>query len=125
MNRIRQLRNELNWKQSYLAGKLHVKEAAISKYENEKVPLNAETIVKLCEIFNCSSDYLLGLSNIRSCNMCPFSANQGSKIIYNALSGTNLLSPDGFISAECEKFLTELLELNGKILSRLYETALK
>jgi len=57
--------------------------------------------------------------------MCPFSANQGSKIIYNALSGTNLLSPDGFILEECEKFLTELLELNGKILSRLYKTALK
>jgi transcriptional regulator with XRE-family HTH domain len=65
MNRIRQLRDEFDWKQNDLASKLNVKEAAVSKYENEKVPLTADTISLLCDIFDCSADYLLGLSNIR------------------------------------------------------------
>lgn len=62
MNRIRQLREERNWKQDELGKLLNVKRAAISKYETGKIPLTDETIHRLTEIFDVTSDYLLGIS---------------------------------------------------------------
>lgn len=60
MNRIKSLREEQGMTQSELGKLLNVKDAAISKYESEKVPLTAETILKLSEIFSVSTDYILG-----------------------------------------------------------------
>lgn len=60
MNRIRELREKKKMKQSDLGRLLNVKDAAISKYETGKVPLTADTIIKLSEIFHVSTDYLLG-----------------------------------------------------------------
>jgi transcriptional regulator with XRE-family HTH domain len=65
MNRIRQLREEKRWTQKDLADKLCLRDAAISKYETERVPLTDETIKKLCVIFDVSSDYLLGLTYLK------------------------------------------------------------
>ena len=59
MNRIRELREQFGWKQDELAKKLGVGRAAVSKYETEKIPLTAETIQKLCSIFDVSPGYLL------------------------------------------------------------------
>lgn len=60
MNRIKSLREEKGMTQLELGKLLGVKDAAISKYESEKVPLTAETILKLSEIFSVSTDYILG-----------------------------------------------------------------
>lgn len=60
MNRIKSLREEHGMTQSELGKLLSVKDAAISKYESEKVPLTTETILRLSEIFSVSTDYLLG-----------------------------------------------------------------
>ena len=60
MNRIKQLREERNMTQPELGRVLNVQGAAISKYENEKIPLTTETIKKLAEFFGVSTDYLLG-----------------------------------------------------------------
>ncbi len=62
MNRIKALRTEAGMTQSELGKLLSVKDAAISKYENEKIPLTAETLIKLKEIFGVSVDYILGAS---------------------------------------------------------------
>ena len=60
MNKIKELRLERNWKQDELGKILNVKRAAISKYENEHIPLTAETICILCDIFDVTADYLIG-----------------------------------------------------------------
>lgn len=62
MNRIRMLREERDLKQEDIAKILHVEVAAVSKYETGRVPLKEEYIVILCDFFDVSSDYLLGLS---------------------------------------------------------------
>ena len=59
MNRIKILRKEFNWTQEELGKKLNIQKAAISKYENGIIPLTDETIRKLTELFDVSSDYLL------------------------------------------------------------------
>jgi transcriptional regulator with XRE-family HTH domain len=66
MNRIKLLRERDNITQEKLGSMLNVQKAAISKYENNIVPLTDETIKKLCDVFNVSSDYLLGKSDIEN-----------------------------------------------------------
>jgi len=63
MNKIKQLRLAKGWTQDDLGNKLCVKRAAISKYETGKIPLTDDTIRKLSEIFNESTDYILGLTD--------------------------------------------------------------
>lgn len=119
MNRLRYLRDELEWKQHDLALRLNVKDAAISKYETGRVPLTADTIAKLCEIFSCSADYLLGLSNVRSCKKCPLTVGQGDRIVQSALRGTGLLSEDGSLAPGSEEVISDFLSRNADILKQL------
>lgn len=62
MNRIRELRLAQGMKQTELAKRLACRDATISRYENELLGLDAPTVLKLCEIFGCTADYLLGRS---------------------------------------------------------------
>lgn len=62
MNRIRALRLEREMKQTELASLLNCGANTISRYENELLGLDAPTVLKLCEIFGCTADYLLGRS---------------------------------------------------------------
>lgn len=59
MNRIKELRAEKGMKQSELAALLHVGRTAVSNYELEVNSLDPDLINRLCEIFDCSADYLL------------------------------------------------------------------
>lgn len=61
--RIRELRTAMGMSQVELAKKLGVSQKNISKYELEKLDLNTDTILKLCEIFQTSADYILGVEN--------------------------------------------------------------
>ena len=61
-NRIKELRNEKELTQMELAGKIGYSNASISDWEhNEKQP-TAQAIIRLCEYFEVSADYLLGIS---------------------------------------------------------------
>ena len=71
MNRLKELREAAGWKQSDLADRLGVQQQAISKYERQNVDLDTDTIRRLCGIFGCTADYLLGLSPVRSPGIAP------------------------------------------------------
>lgn len=58
--KIRELRNEFGITQKNLAEKLGTTQNNISKYELEQLDLNTDTLIKLCQIFNVSSDFILG-----------------------------------------------------------------
>lgn len=64
MNRIRDLRTSAGWRQADLAEKLHIKKNTVSRYETESLGLDAATIHTLCDLFGCTSDYLLGRSQV-------------------------------------------------------------
>lgn len=66
MNRLKFLREEKGLFQSDIAKILGVSVAAIGFYENEKRDMSPETIIKLAEYFNVSTDYLLGKSDVRN-----------------------------------------------------------
>jgi len=63
MNRIKQLRKEKKMTQDDLATKLHLKRSVISKYENGVIQLTDSLILELTDLFNVTTDYLLGKSN--------------------------------------------------------------
>lgn len=65
MNRIKELRKEINMTQSELAKKLNVAQNTISNWENESRDVDNESLVKLSEIFEVSTDYILCNTDIK------------------------------------------------------------
>ena len=63
MNRIKELRQKNKMKQTDLGLLLSCTATAISNYETEYRSPDVETIHKLCDIFGCTADYLLGRSD--------------------------------------------------------------
>lgn len=61
--RIRALRKERKMSQAELAALLNTTNDTVSLWELGKRDPSVEDLKKLCEIFNVSSDYLLGLSD--------------------------------------------------------------
>ena len=54
------------WRQQDLAARLNTNQQTVGRYETGTRGLDVETILKLCEIFGCSADYLLGRSVLPS-----------------------------------------------------------
>lgn len=65
-NRIKKEREYLELTREELAKKLDVSYSAISMYERGEREPDNDKLTKLAEIFNCSTDYLLGKSDIRN-----------------------------------------------------------
>ena len=59
MNRLRELRLGKKYSQEKLGKIIGCTSATISKYELEQRELDSATIRCLCDIFNCTADYLL------------------------------------------------------------------
>lgn len=103
-DRIKQLREEANMGRAELAQKIGVTYHALSKYEtNERQP-DYETLKKIANLFNVSTDYLLGHSNIRN----PYDKTCNT---YDKL-GIDELSPES--KEELKKFI-ELLKIKDKM----------
>lgn len=62
MNRIKELRENLNLTQTELGKKLNLSQITISGYERGYRDPDLETLLKLAKFFNVSIDYLLGAS---------------------------------------------------------------
>lgn len=65
MNRISALRKEKKMSQTELANMLNVSQGTLSFWENEKYDIDNESLIKLSEIFNVSTDYILCNTDIR------------------------------------------------------------
>lgn len=63
MNRIKDLRASKQMKQSDLAKLLNCSPTTISNYEVGYRDLDSDMICRLCDIFGCTADYLLGRSS--------------------------------------------------------------
>lgn len=65
-NRIRDLRSAEGVSATKLASVLEKSESAVRMWEVGKSKPDADTLIKLARIFNCSTDYLLGLNDFRN-----------------------------------------------------------
>lgn len=71
VNRIKKLRLAHGMKQSDLAARLRVSANAVSNYEVGIRDIDSAMICALCDIFECSADYLLGRAALPSSNLTP------------------------------------------------------
>lgn len=65
-NNIKSERGRLDLTQVELAGKLSVDASTISGWENGKRDIPSSKAKEMSELFDCSIDYLFGLSSERS-----------------------------------------------------------
>ena len=64
--RIKYLRENIGLTQPQLADKLKISSSAIAMYETDKREPSDDIKLKMCELFNCSMDYLLGKSEYKN-----------------------------------------------------------
>ncbi len=62
--RVKELRKENNLTQKQLAQILQVDFRTISFWETERFEPNIEQIIRICDFFKISADYLIGRSDI-------------------------------------------------------------
>jgi len=58
-DRVLELRKERGWSQAELAHKIGADAGQISRYENGRITPSADAIVRLAEVFDVTTDYLL------------------------------------------------------------------
>ncbi len=61
---LRNLREDRDLKQSYIAELLKMKQPQYARYEIGKRDIPLEHLVTLCKFYNVSADYILGLPNL-------------------------------------------------------------
>ena len=61
--RIRELREDNDYKQTDLANYLNCTQVSYSRYENEQREVPIETLIKLSDFYNVSIDYILEKSD--------------------------------------------------------------
>ena len=64
MNRIKDLREDRDMRQSDLAEAVGIDQRTISNYETGKTAPDAYALIKLADFFNVTIDYLVGRANI-------------------------------------------------------------
>lgn len=64
--RIRRLREEKDWSQIELAKKASINNSVLSRIEANKRPIEDDLLIKFAEIFNTTTDYILGRTNTRA-----------------------------------------------------------
>ena len=65
MNRIKDLREDMNLRQIDVAKRTGIDQRTLSNYETGKTYPDSYAIIKLAEFYGVTCDYLLGVSDIR------------------------------------------------------------
>lgn len=79
-SRLRQLRLDKNLRQEQVAKLIGVNKSAISTYENNTRQLSFDILVRLATLYRVSTDYLLGMTNIRSLDLSGLSDEEVSAV---------------------------------------------
>lgn len=61
--RLKELRNENNYTQEYVAKKLNIKQNTYSQYESGLREIPLECLIKLAFLYDTSVDYILNLTD--------------------------------------------------------------
>lgn len=106
-NNIAKLRGTLGLSQRNLADILNVSSGAVAMWETNKRQPDISTLVRIADFFDTSTDSLLGRNAQK-----PLSANEGQKLIQQALKDTGLLDQNGELSEEGGKIIAKFLRDN-------------
>ncbi|MEG1564966.1 MAG: helix-turn-helix transcriptional regulator [Bacteroides sp.] len=87
MNRIKELRKQNNYSQQALANALFVNQTAVSQWERGATYPEQPTLIRLAELFDVSTDYLLGISDKKKPFVSKTDTN-GNSALANASAET-------------------------------------
>lgn len=65
-DRIKALREDNDYKQTYVANAIHVAQTTYSDYEKGKVRIPVECVIELAKFYNVDLNYIIGVSNVRN-----------------------------------------------------------
>ncbi len=65
LKRLKDLREDHDLTQKYIAEILNMKQQQYSRYENGEYELPLSCLIKLAKFYNVSTDYILNLSNTK------------------------------------------------------------
>lgn len=63
--RIKSLREDNDYNQTYVANAIHVAQTTYSDYEKGKVRIPIECLIQLAMFYNVDMNYITGISNIK------------------------------------------------------------
>lgn len=66
-SRIKNLREKRGIIQEILAAELGITQQMLSKYEKDVTVIKVDILKRLAEYFNVTTDYLLGMSDVKRC----------------------------------------------------------
>ena len=66
IKRLKDLREDNDFTQKYIAKLLGIDQRQYSRYETGKYEMPLEYLIKLCKLYNVSLDYIVGLSDKKS-----------------------------------------------------------
>lgn len=64
--RLKDIREDLDIRQQEVADYLHIRQNTYSQYENGQRQLPIAALIRLADYFHCSTDYILGLTDVRT-----------------------------------------------------------
>lgn len=67
--RIRNLREDNDLTQQFMANYLHCSQVSYSYYELGRRDIPVSVVIKLADFYGCSTDYLLGLTDKKERNL--------------------------------------------------------
>lgn len=94
--RLKELRAEKNMTQEDVANKLNLTKSAYGYYEQGKTVPDAYMLSSLAEIFNVTTDYLLGMSSVKS--------QINTFVVYKSIPHKSLSKNESLISNFGERF---------------------
>lgn len=84
-DRFRKLREQNNFTHAEMAEKLHVSVRQIARYETDSPNPTSDIIVRMAEVFNVSTDYLLGLTDDPTPNLRIDNLNEKERRVLSAI----------------------------------------
>ena len=64
-NRIRELRKRFDLSQEALAKEIGTTQQAVSRMENNAYDIPSESLIRMADFFNVTTDYILGISDVK------------------------------------------------------------
>jgi len=86
--RLKNLREEFSLTQQKLSEKVNIAKSTISKYENDLLEPNLEQLSSIAELFNVSTDYLLGRTDDREASIMDMGVVNMSEKLHGSVKLT-------------------------------------
>ena len=64
--RIRELREDNDYNQTYVANAIHVAQTTYSDYEKGKVRMPIECVIELARFYDVDLNFIIGVSDVRN-----------------------------------------------------------